>query len=220
MRLLIVKSVRVRQKTGFTLIELMVVVAIVGIISTMGWKMFTEQGRTNNRTDAILATTAVSLALNQFQSDNNTLITDPWPPGSPLPVTNVNAHNRYKPLVPVGIASDGSTFDITCSQRRGFRWVPANARYESCRGFYSIGVVQGVDAAGLPTYIITTTAIAGLPQANDFICNSFTLTSAGLRGHIAINDPDPQGDQPVTDQGTPANVDGRWHSTQRCWGSD
>lgn len=219
------KPVVVKQQTGFNLIELMVVMAIIGLLASMGWKMFTEQGRTNNRTDAILATNAVSLALTQFQSDNTLGFVWSVPPGA---VTAPNAHNRYLPLVVVGPASDGSTFDNTCSQQRGFRWAVANARYESCRGFYFITVIP-VDADGNgvnEAFTITTTAIVGRPQENDFECNSFTLNNNGVKGHIAIDDPLNPGVGPVSDQAIadPLNAaptaDGQFHSTRRCWGSD
>jgi len=209
---------KIKLQAGFTLVELMVVVGIIGILGLVGWPMYLEQGRTNNRTDAIIATNAVHLALTKFESDAGGFA---WAT-PPTPVTAFNAHNRYLPNVAgIGLVSGNSVADNICTTERGFRWVLANGRYESCKGNYSIVVaLAGVGPNGTATsYTITTTAIAGLPQSNDFWCNSFTLTNNGVRGHSAIDGPGANDPTPVTDQGTAANVDGPIHSTKRCWGS-
>lgn len=215
-----------KRQIGFTLLELMVVMAIVGILMTMGWKMYDEHSRTNNRTDAIRATTAVALALTKFKTDNGSFI---WLGGGGAANT-VSAHHRYLPQIDVGTAlsTPSSANDITCANRRGFRWSFANGQYESCRGFYFITVVvTDTDADGLNDFFtITTSVMPLLPQANDLVCNQFTLNSNGVRGHLAINDPDPAGDQPVADQAAvdlpnaAATASGQFHSTRRCWGSD
>ena len=208
-----------KQHVGFTLVELMVVVGIIGILGLVGWPMYLEQGRTNNRTDAIIATNAVHLALTQFESDAGGFA---WGP----PAVLFNANNRYFPNagIPgpgIGLASGNSVTDNICTTQRGFRWVAANGQYESCKGYYSIVVaLAGAGPNGTAaSYTITTTAIAGRPQSNDFWCNSFTLTNNGVRGHSAIDGPLPTDPTPFTTQGTAANVDGPIHSTKRCWGS-
>lgn len=207
-----------KKYKGFTLIEVMVVVGIIAIITTIAWPIYLEQGRSSNRTNAIVATSAVALALTQFASDNSLGFVWSSPPGA---VTAANAHNRYLPLVVVGAASDGSTNDNTCTQQRGFRWVPANARYESCRGLYSITVAITPDPADATigiAYTITTTAIAGLAQSRDLECNSFTLDNNGVKGHIAYDGIPAEADGPVAMQAGPT-TDGQFHSTKRCWGS-
>ena len=216
-----------KRQIGFTLIEMMVAVAIVGLLMTMGWKMYDEHSRTNNRTDAILATTAVALALTKFQTDNGNFT---WQAGGLAPNT-VGAHYRYLPQINVGTAlsTPDSDVDITCAERRGFRWSIANGQYESCRGLYSIvvdigptiaaalGSGNGTDVA----YVITTTAIANRPQRLDLECNTFTLNSNGVKGHTAYAHPDraPEAGDPLVLQ-PGAATDGPFHSTRRCWGSD
>ncbi len=187
--------------------------AIIGIIAGVGWPMYVEQGRTNNRTDAIIATNAVALALIQMQSDTGNY-TWATPPGA-------GAHSRYLPMTAVGAAS-GTVADNICLQQRGFRWVAANNRYESCRGLYAITVsIDGVLANNTgATFIITTTAIPGRAQNrnapnddHDAECISFTLDNNGAKGHIATG-------IPLADQGTAATANGDLHSTKRCWTSD
>lgn len=210
-----------KRQIGFTLLELMVVMAIVGILMTMGWKMYDEHSRTNNRTDAIRATTAVALALTKFKTDNGSFI---WLGGGGAANT-VSAHHRYLPQIDVGTAlsTPSSANDITCANRRGFRWSVANGgQYESCRGFYFITVVvTDTDADGLNDFFtITTSVMPLLPQANDLECNQFTLNSNGVKGHLAIDKS--AGVGPVTDQGGSgtSTTNGQFHSTRRCWGSD
>ena len=213
-----------KRQIGFTLIEMMVAVAIVGLLMTMGWKMYGEQSRISNRTDGILATTAVALALRKFQTDNGNFT---WLAGGGA-LNTVSAHHRYLPQVNVGTAlsTPNSDVDNTCAERRGFRWSLATGQYESCRGLYSIVVDIGPTVALAPgsgngtdvAYVITTTAIVGRPQANDLECNTFTLNSDGVKGHSAIDES--PGIGPVTEQGGLATDDGQFHSTRRCWGSD
>lgn len=213
---------KTKLQAGFTFIELMIVVAIIGIIATVGWPMYLEQGRVNNRTEAILATNAVALALTKFESDTGGFA---WAP----PATLFNANNRYLPNVGlpgpgIGTDSGNAVADILCTNERGFRWDTVDARYESCRGNYSIVVVlAGVGPGIAPnttstSYTITTSAILGRAQnrnpANqdhDHPCISFTLDNNGVRGHIATGDS-------LTLQAAPTS-DGAQHSTKRCWGS-
>ncbi len=201
-----------KQQTGFTLIELMIVVAIIGIIATVGWPMYTEQGRLNNRVDALVATNAVALALTQYESDNGEFHWD----ANPGAVTVANAHNRYLPMANVGLTS-GTTDDIICTERRGFRWVPADNRYESCKGLYSINVVIGGGAAA-NTFVITTTAIAGRPQAavaadpdaGDPPCQQFILDNNGAKDY------NPSAALLALEAKGTNNL----HSVRKCWGSD
>ncbi len=211
-----------RRQTGFNLVEIVIVIAIIGIIATVGWPMYVEQGRSNNRTDAIIATSAVALALTQHASDSVNGFVWNNPPGA---VTVANAHNRYLPQVNVGPDSTDGTLNAVCTQNRGFRWVGGAAnRYESCRGLYSIAVAITPDpdlpARGI-AFTITTTAIATRPQRLDLECNAFTLDNNGLKGHLASAHPDraPEAGDPLVSQPGPAS-EGPFHSTRRCWGSN
>lgn len=208
-----------KKHAGFNLVELLVAMAIIAIIAGVGWPLFVQQGQTNNRTEAIIATNAVALALTQFESDTGSF-TWTTPPGA---AADPNAHNRYMPLVAVGAAS-GTIADNICMQDRGFRWVAVNGRYESCRGNYFITVDIGAPGAGDGTgtsFIVTTTPIPGTPQAidpgdptnldvGDHECQQFILDNN------ATKDYNPS----AYLLGKEAKGVEILHSAKRCWGAD
>lgn len=176
---------------AFTLLELMIVLAIIGIITAIGWPAYIEQGLAGNRTDGIAATNAVSIALIQYESDNGDFVWD----AAPGAVTVDNAHNRYLPNVAVGTGNSNPANNDTCIQNRGFRYSTDDTRYESCRGYYSISVDTGHTSG----FKITTLAIGN--QVNDDDCRSFTLDNNGVKGYTA----------------TTGNTNS---SVKRCWGSN
>ena len=55
---------------GFTLIELMVVVAIVGILAAIAVPTYTEQARKGRRADAVRAIGQVQLSLERWRAEN------------------------------------------------------------------------------------------------------------------------------------------------------
>lgn len=59
-----------RSIKGFTLIEVMVVVAIVAIIAGVAWPLYTEQTIKNRRTEAVMALSRISNELQDHFSDN------------------------------------------------------------------------------------------------------------------------------------------------------
>lgn len=56
---------------GFTLIEIIIVVAIIAIISTMGWSMYLEQSRKSQRSEAIALASMLRLEMERCASNNN-----------------------------------------------------------------------------------------------------------------------------------------------------
>lgn len=63
------------KQQGFTLIELVIVVAIVGILSSIALPMYRDYVIRSNRTEAKTALAAVALAQERYYSANNTYST-------------------------------------------------------------------------------------------------------------------------------------------------
>lgn len=61
-----------RQIHGITLIELMIVVAIIGILAAVGYPSYLEHARETRRSDAIVALNRISLEMEACRADNAT----------------------------------------------------------------------------------------------------------------------------------------------------
>lgn len=61
-----------RPVRGFTLIELMVVVAVIAILAAIAFPSFNEQVRKGRRSDAMAEVGRMQLALERFRADNPT----------------------------------------------------------------------------------------------------------------------------------------------------
>jgi type IV pilus assembly protein PilE len=60
------------NQLGFTLVELIVVIVIVGILSVVAMSAFSSYGSKGRRADGINAILAISLAEEQYRSNNTT----------------------------------------------------------------------------------------------------------------------------------------------------
>jgi type IV pilus assembly protein PilE len=63
-------TVRCRAQRGFTLIELMIVVAIAGILAAVAYPSFMDQVRKARRSDAIDVVSRVQQAQERWRADN------------------------------------------------------------------------------------------------------------------------------------------------------
>lgn len=86
---------------GFTLIELMIVVAIVGILAAIAYPSYTEYVRRTHRTEIAGVLMEQSQALERFYTKNGTYVA--------APVAGSNAW--YK----VALVSDATTFTLTAT---------------------------------------------------------------------------------------------------------
>lgn len=66
------RPVRIGNAKGFTLIELMVVVAIVGILASVAYPSFMSQVRKSRRSDAVVAMSGVQQAQERWRANSAT----------------------------------------------------------------------------------------------------------------------------------------------------
>jgi type IV pilus assembly protein PilE len=67
-------------KTGFTLIELMIVVAVVGILAAIAYPSYMDSVRKSRRSDAINDLSAIALAQEKWRANHTTYgtLADVW----------------------------------------------------------------------------------------------------------------------------------------------
>jgi type IV pilus assembly protein PilE len=151
-----------RRHAGFTLIELMIVVAVIGIIAGIGYPMYRDQAQKVRRTDAKIALTEIANRLEKFYTLCSTYtdkmaLTDKWP--QEVGISECNPTNA----IAVGV---GIGYGTTSPDR-----------------YYNLAITDllgGTTPAALGLgYIITATS-TGI-QTDDAKCVTFTLNSIGTR---------------------------------------
>lgn len=102
-----------RAVRGFTLIELMIVVAIVGILAAVAYPSYMDSVRKGNRTDAKTALLQASQTLErcftQYSAYNN----------ASCSLLNAGTFNSTEGLYTVGVVSAATTYTLTATPVTG-----------------------------------------------------------------------------------------------------
>ena len=98
-----------RSTVGFTLIELMIVVAVVGILAIVAYPAYQQQVRESRRSEALIALTALGNDLDKFRGDCGN-----YPPDSaPGIITITGARNTCTGLGRTSVLSTNGNYSLT-----------------------------------------------------------------------------------------------------------
>ncbi len=140
---------------GFTLIEMIVTVAIIGIIAAVAWPIFQSQSLKKTRTDGQIALVSARQALVSYRTENGSYPPDIAATESALRVYRPNAANT-----PVE----------SCVSGRGYQ-----SDLTSCKGYYTLDVT----AANANGFTLSADLNQGFSDAE---CGSLTLDNLGTKG--------------------------------------
>lgn len=91
------KQLSMRRPAGFTLLEMLITVAVIGILARFAYPSFVEQIRKSRRSDAMDALAAVVQQQERWRSNNSTYassLTGAWP-GTGLGLTSASSGAYY-----------------------------------------------------------------------------------------------------------------------------
>lgn len=111
------------KPNGFTLIELMITLAIVGILASIAYPSYMSQIRTSRRSDAVQALSQLEQAQERWRANNSTYSSvlantaiAPAPPNG-LGISSPTSGGYYTPAI-VG-TPDGTTYTATATAVTG-----------------------------------------------------------------------------------------------------
>ena len=143
-------DVLVKKQQGFTLIELMIVVAIIAILAAIALPAYSDYTKKAKTSEVILAASAVRTAVSEYAAGNGKL-----PPTDWVPETQKSDYVS-------GVAWDGKTITATSTVPNATGTITLDATLKSndqvtwvCGGTvlpkYRPGTCQGVAAPATPS---------------------------------------------------------------------
>lgn len=106
-----------RRQAGFSLIELMIVVAVLGILASIAWPSYVEHVRTSRRAEAKSALQAAAQCMERFNTSNQTFVGGPA--RCPLPNSdfyNLNYQNVARNAFSITAQPTGGQSTDVCGQ--------------------------------------------------------------------------------------------------------
>jgi len=104
------------RQAGFTLLELMIVVAVIAILAGIAVPMYIEQMRKGKRAEAAQAIGDIQLREERYRADNPTYATMDQLTGSAANTTSYNSALKY---YDVSIANNTGTGYVITATRKG-----------------------------------------------------------------------------------------------------
>ncbi|HET7331727.1 type IV pilin protein [Dyella sp.] len=103
---------RCRQAAGFTLIELMIVVAIIAILAAIAVPIYSDYITRGKLTEAQNNLSALRVQMEQYFQDNRTYVDGAGNCGTPMPATGSNSTVKYFTYT---CTATSSTYKITAT---------------------------------------------------------------------------------------------------------
>lgn len=99
---------KLKRVSGFTLIELMIVVAIVGILAAIAYPAYQNYVREARRATAQTVILEIQLAAEKYRANNTT-----YPDTADISITTSDEYYNYE------IAGDTNTFEVKATAKDG-----------------------------------------------------------------------------------------------------